>query len=106
MPDSWLPTVDNSQNYFATDIWQLKYKNTGNADNLTSDLVSVGLSNKYVPIVRIYSERDSQGVPQTYLPAYQLTYNPTVVNTGFAATEALSKNPAYEACRVALLSDG
>ena len=106
LPDSWLPTVDNSQNYFAKDIWQLKYKNTGKEDNSTSDLVSVGLSNKYVPIVHIYSERDSQGVPQTYLPAYRLTYNPTIVNTGFAAIEVLGKNPAYEACKVALLSDG
>ena len=73
---------------------------------MTADLVSVGLSNKYVPIVRIYSERDEQGVPQTYLPAYKLTYNPTIVNTGFSAAETLSKNLAYEACKVALLSDG
>lgn len=64
------------------------------------------MSDKYIPIVRIYSERDEKGVPQTYLPAYRLTYNPIIVNTGFAATEALSKNPAYEACKVALLSDG
>ena len=68
--------------------------------------MSVGLSNKYIPIVRIYSERDEQGVPQTYLPAYKLIYNPAVVNTSIAATEALSKNPAYEACKIALLSDG
>ena len=106
LPDSWLPTVNNSQNYFAKDVWQFKYKNIGDQDNLTADLVSVGLSNKYVPIVRIYSERDEQGVPQTYLPAYKLTYNPTIVNTGFSAAETLSKNLAYEACKVALLSDG
>ena len=73
---------------------------------MISDLVSVGLSTKYIPIVRIYSERDEQGVPQTYLPAYKLTYNPTIVNTGFSATEILSTNPAYEACKIALLSDG
>jgi hypothetical protein len=57
-------------------------------------------------VVRIYSERDEKGVPQTYLPAYKLKYHPTTANTGFAATEALSKNPAYEACKIALLSDG
>lgn len=106
LPDSWLPTVDNSQNYFAKDIWQLKYQFTSQEENTLANLVSVDLSNQYIPIVRIYSERDEQGVPQTYLPAYKLTYNPTITNTGFAATETLSNNPAYEACKKTLLSDG
>ena len=106
IPDSWLPTVDNSQNYFAKDIWQLSYKNLGSTDtNITPELTKVGLSTTYIPKVLLHAERDEQGVWQTYLPTYKLVYNPSVQPLGKSAATVLANNPAYESCKQTLLQE-